>query len=69
MGTPFRYPVVTLCYGDTAALDLQNQTFYVLQEIIDGVDVVVRQFKALDLGLGGSRVSQPACSPASSSPG
>jgi hypothetical protein len=37
---------------------------YMLQQCIDGVDVGVRRLKALDLGLGGSWVGQPASSPA-----
>ena len=43
-----------LCHGDAAALDLQNQPFHPLQQIIDVVDVGVDQLKALDLGLEGS---------------
>ena len=51
---PLRYPVVALCHGDSAVLDLQVQSFQSLQQITDGVDVVVGYLKALDLGLRGS---------------
>jgi hypothetical protein len=49
--TPLVYPVVTLCYGYSTALDLQNWCLHVFQQLIDGVDVGVGQFRALDLGL------------------
>jgi hypothetical protein len=49
IGTPLRYPVVALCRGDPAALDLQHWPFLVLQQFISGVNVRVDQFK--DLGL------------------
>ena len=42
-------------------MDLQDQYFHVLQQLIDGVDVGVGQLKALDLGLGDSWVSQLFC--------
>ena len=29
-GTPLGYPVVALCHGDPAALDLQGQSLYAL---------------------------------------
>ena len=41
------------CHGDPAALDMQDQPFYVLQQFIDGVDVEIDQLKVLDVGLGG----------------
>ena len=46
--TPLRYPVVALCHGDPAALDLQDWPLHMLQQFIDEVDVEVGQFKALD---------------------
>jgi hypothetical protein len=49
---PHGYPVVALCHGYPAALDLHGWPFYLL--IIDEVEIGVGQFKALDLGLGGS---------------
>ena len=36
-GTPLRYPVVALCHGGPAALDLQDQPLHVLQQFIDEV--------------------------------
>lgn len=33
---------------------LQDQSFHMLQTVIDGLDGRVGQLKALDLGLGGS---------------
>jgi hypothetical protein len=54
MGTPLRYLVVSLCYGDPAALDLQDLPFHVLQHLIDGVDAGMGQLKTLTLSLGGS---------------
>jgi len=53
-GTPRRYPVVALCYGDPAALDLQDQPLRVLQQLTDEVDVRVDPLRALNLGLDGS---------------
>ena len=53
---PLRYPVVALCHGGPAALDLQDWSLHSLQQFIDGVDVVVGRLRALDLGLGGSGV-------------
>jgi hypothetical protein len=44
-GTPLGYPVVTLCHGDPAALDLQGWSLYPLFK--DGLDVGVGQLKAL----------------------
>ena len=49
-----RYPVVALCHGDPVALELQDWSLHVLQQIIDGVDVGAGQLRDLDLGLGGS---------------
>jgi hypothetical protein len=54
MGTPLRYPIVDPCHGDLAALELQNPHLCELQKLINRVDVGMGQFKALDLGLGGS---------------
>jgi hypothetical protein len=51
-GTPLLCPVVALCHGHSAALDLQGWPLHKLQQIIDGVDVGVGPPKALDLGLG-----------------
>ena len=50
---PFGYPVVALCHGDPAALDLQDMTlhFHVPQQIIHGVDVEVGQLITLGYGL------------------
>ena len=48
-GTPLGYPVVALCHGDPAALDLHDQSLHTLKQFIDGVDV--GQLKALDLSL------------------
>lgn len=38
-GTSLRYPVVARSHGDPAALDLQDWLFYVLQQIIYGVEL------------------------------
>lgn len=46
---PLRYPVVALCHGDPAALNLQGQPFDKVQQFRGGVDVGVGQLKALDL--------------------
>ena len=46
-GTSLRYPVVALCHGDPAALDLQERPLHMLQQFIDGTDVGVGQLKAL----------------------
>lgn len=43
--------VVALCPRDPEALDLRDQTLYVLQQFIDGVDIGVHQLIVLDLGL------------------
>jgi hypothetical protein len=48
------YPVVALCCGDPEALDLWVWPLCALQQFIHGVDAVVGQLKALDLGLGAS---------------
>jgi len=47
-GIPLRYPVVGLCHGDPAALDLQDWPLS-----CSAVDVGVDQLKTLDLGLSG----------------
>jgi hypothetical protein len=39
---PHRYPVVSLCHGDPAALDLQDRPLPSLQQFIDGVQVELR---------------------------
>jgi hypothetical protein len=36
MGIPLRNPVVALCHGDPAALDLQDLPFHTFQQFIDG---------------------------------
>ena len=48
-GTPLGYPAVALCHECPAALNLQDWPLHTLQQFIDGVDVGVGQFKALDL--------------------
>lgn len=40
-------------HGDSAALVSQDQSLYVLQQVIDGVEVRVGQLQALEMGLGG----------------
>lgn len=39
-GTPLGYPVVALCHGEPAALDVQIWPLCLLLQIIDEVDVV-----------------------------
>lgn len=56
--TPLQYSAVALDQGDPPALVLQDQTAHMLQQLIDGTDVLKGQFKVLDLGLGGRRVGQ-----------
>ena len=54
MRIPLRYnvdPVVAMGQGHPVPLDLQDQSLHVLQQFINGVDVGVGQFKALDPGL------------------
>lgn len=51
-----RCPVVALCQGDPAVLALQDPPLQMLQQFIDGVEVRV--------GLAGSWVGPPTCSPA-----
>jgi hypothetical protein len=41
------YPVVALCRGDSAALNLEDLTLHIVQQFIDRVDVAVSQLKAL----------------------
>jgi hypothetical protein len=60
--------LVALCHGDPAALMNRTSPFLV-QQFTDEVDAGVGQLKALDLGLGGSWVSQPTSSPTSAPPG
>lgn len=43
------YPVVALCCGGLASLDLEDQPVPERQQLINGVDVEVNQLKALDL--------------------
>ena len=43
-----------LCTRDPPALDLQDQPLHRCQQFIDKANVGVGQFRALDLGLGGS---------------
>jgi hypothetical protein len=43
------YPVVALCCGGLASLDLEDQLVPERQQLINGVDVEVNQLKALDL--------------------
>ena len=57
------------CHGDPVVLDLQNQPLHVLQHFMDGVDIGVGQFKALDLGPRAIRASQPTNYPALLPPG
>jgi hypothetical protein len=42
---------ISCCHQDPAALDLQDQPFHALQQVIDGVNVGVGQFRALVLSL------------------
>lgn len=39
IGTPLKYPVVVLCYGDPSSLVLQDQSCHMLQQFINTVDV------------------------------
>ena len=52
-GTHLSYPVVALGHGDLVVLDLWDWSLHTLQQFINGVDVGMGQFKALDLGLRG----------------
>ena len=56
--TALGYPVVSLCHGDHAALDLQDLPLHMPQQCIDVVDVEVNQLKVVDLGLDDSLVVQ-----------
>ena len=53
-GIPPGYPIVALIHGEPAALNQQNRSFHMSQPFADDIDVGVGQFRALDLGLGGS---------------
>jgi hypothetical protein len=64
-GTPPRY-LVFLCHGDSAALGQQGWPFHMSQPF---TELGVVHLRALDLGLCGSRVGQPTCSPLSAPPG
>ena len=55
--------IVALCHGDPLVLDLSNQTLRTLEQFIDGVDVGMGQFKALDLGLRSVLDGQTTSSP------
>ena len=46
-------------------MDLQDRPLHTFQQFIDGLDVGVSQFKALDLGLRNICAGQPTSSPAS----
>lgn len=50
-------------HGDPEALVLQDQPLHKLQQLIGGVDVVVGQIRAQDLGLPGQPTSSPLPSP------
>lgn len=50
-------PPVAPSHGDPAALVLQDQSLRVLQQVLDRVDVAMDQLRALDVSLGGGRVS------------
>lgn len=63
--SPLGYPVVVLCHGDPATLDLQDWLLHTLQQIIDG-GCWDGPIKALVLGQGGCWVGQSASSPSSS---
>jgi hypothetical protein len=43
--TPLRHPVVALCHGDLAALDLQDRPLLAFLQFTDWVDVWVGQLK------------------------
>ena len=43
--------MVALCHGNLIVLELYDQPLHAVQHFINGVDVGVGQFKALDLGL------------------
>lgn len=51
--TPLRYNVMGLYRGDPVVLDLYDWPLHSLQQLINGVDVGMDKFKALDLGLRG----------------
>lgn len=52
--TPFAYHVVALRHGDASALDLQDQPYHMLQQLIDDVGFWVGQLKTPGTSLGGS---------------
>jgi hypothetical protein len=41
------YPIVALCHGDPATLDLQDQFLHDLQKFLDSRNVRVRQLMAM----------------------
>ena len=69
MGLLSDNPAVVLCHSDPEALDLQNMTLFVHQQIIDAMGVEVDQLRALVLGLYSCRVGQSTSSPLSSPSG
>lgn len=48
------YPAATPSHGDPVGILPQDPLLHVLQQVIDGVAVRVRQPKVLEVGLGGS---------------
>lgn len=66
-GIPLIYPVISLCHGDPAVLDLQDQSLHMLQLIIDGIDVG-GPTQSPGPGPGWLGVGQPASRPLSSPP-
>lgn len=70
-GSPLRLlsdTLLLLCVMEICSFGSQDWPLQGPHQFIGGVDVGVGQPRALDLGLGGSRVSQPASSPAPSTP-
>ena len=51
IGAPLGYPVVALCHGDPAALDLQDWLFHGTQPFTDDIDLGIGQHRTLDLSL------------------
>lgn len=65
--SPLLCPVVVLSHGDSVAMFLQEWSLYMLQQVIDEIDVGACQLKALDVGLGGSSCSVRASTGTASS--